>query len=115
MLWVFRGGPHGGEHLSVDLTDREACVDVFSRMSDVTHVVYAALYEKPGLIKGWFERDQMETNLTMLKNLFDPLEAAAQLEHVTLMQGTKAYGVHHGAFEVPAKERNPRHQHENFY
>jgi nucleoside-diphosphate-sugar epimerase len=107
---------HGEEHLSVDLTSREACIEVFSRMSDVTHVVYAALYEKPGLIGGWYERDQMETNLAMLKNLLDPLEEATTgLEHVTLMQGTKAYGVHHAPLEVPAKERNPRHQHDNFY
>jgi nucleoside-diphosphate-sugar epimerase len=107
---------HGAEHLSVDLTSQEACIEVFSQMSDVTHVVYAALYEKPGLIRGWYERDQMETNLAMLQNLLDPLEEAAiGLEHVTLMQGTKAYGIHHASLEVPAKERNPRHQHDNFY
>jgi nucleoside-diphosphate-sugar epimerase len=108
--------PPGWEHLSVDLKNREECVETFSRMSDVTHVVYAAVYEKPGLIRGWYERDQMQTNLTMLRNLFDPLqEAAIGLEHVTLMQGGKAYGVHHGPLKVPAKERDPRHQHENFY
>jgi nucleoside-diphosphate-sugar epimerase len=109
-------GLHGTEHLSIDLSDREQCAEVFSQMRDVTHVIYAALYEKPGLIPGWSEHDQMETNLAMLRNLFDPLEeAATQLEHVTLMQGTKAYGVHVAPMEVPGKERNPRHQHENFY
>ena len=108
--------PEGWEHLSVDLQNREECLEVFSRMSDVTHVVYTALYEKPGLIRGWYERDQMETNLAMLRNLLDPLEEAATgLDHVTLMQGGKAYGVHHGPPKVPAKERDPRHQHENFY
>ena len=108
--------PPGWEHLSVDLKNREECVETFSRMSDVTHVVYAAVYEKPGLIRGWYDRDQMETNLLMLRNLFDPLQKAATgLEHVTLMQGGKAYGVHHGPLKVPAKERDPRHQHENFY
>ena len=51
-------------------------------MHDVTHVVYTALYEKPGVVQGWRERDQMETNLRMLKNLFEPLKAAAtQLQH----------------------------------
>jgi len=85
-------------------------------MSDVTHVVYAALYEKPGLIQGWRDHDQMETNLRMLENLFDPLSRAAKnLQHVTLLQGTKAYGAHLGPFPVPARERQPRHQHENFY
>jgi nucleoside-diphosphate-sugar epimerase len=107
--------PPAWEHLSVDLQDREECAEVFSRMPDVTHLVYAAVYEKPGLVRGWYERDQMETNLAMLRNLLDPLEEAAALEHVTLMQGGKAYGVHHGPLKVPAKEREPRHQHENFY
>lgn len=107
--------PPGWEHLSVNLQDREECAEVFSRMSDVTHVIYAAVYEKPGLIRGWYERDQMQTNLAMLSNLLDPLESKAELEHVTLMQGGKAYGVHHGPLKVPAKERSPRHPHENFY
>ena len=109
-------GLEGVELVSVDLTDRARCADVFGAMRDVTHVVYAALYEKPGLIRGWRERDQMETNLAMLENLFDPLRAAASgLEHVTLLQGTKAYGAHIEAIAIPAKERQPRHQHENFY
>jgi len=58
----------------------------------------------------------METNLAMLRNLFEPLEAAAKdLQQVTLLQGTKAYGAHIAPFPVPARERWPRHQHENFY
>ena len=106
----------GAEVISVDLTDTARCAEVFGRMSDVTHLIYAALYEKPGLVEGWFQKDQMETNLAMLDNLFSPLEAVAQdLQHVSLLQGTKAYGVHIEPFPVPARERWPRHQHENFY
>ena len=108
----------GAEFVSVDLMDEKRCREVFGAMSDVTHLVYAALFEKPatGLIKGWRERDQMETNLAMLRNLFEPLSAAAKnLQHVSLLQGTKAYGAHVGPISVPARERNPRHQHENFY
>jgi nucleoside-diphosphate-sugar epimerase len=102
--------------LSVDLLDQERCAEVFGAMKDVTHLVYAALYEKPGLIAGWRERDQMETNLSMLRNLFEPLASAAKgLTHVTLLQGTKAYGSHIEPVPVPARERSPRHQHENFY
>jgi len=102
--------------ISVDLTNPARCAEVFGQMSDVTHLAYAALYEKPGLIQGWRERDQMETNLAMLRNLFEPLAAAAKnLQHVSLLQGTKAYGAHLGPISVPARERNPRHQHENFY
>lgn len=104
------------ELVSVDLTDRAACEAAFGAMSDVTHLIYAALFEKPGLIAGWRERDQMETNLAMLTNLFEPLEAAASgLKHVSLLQGTKAYGAHVRPIKVPARERWPRDDHENFY
>jgi nucleoside-diphosphate-sugar epimerase len=85
-------------------------------MREVTHLVYAALCEKPGLFAGWRQRDQMETNQRMLENLFEPLRAAATgLRHVTLLQGTKAYGAHLGPIAVPARERAPRHRHDNFY
>ena len=58
----------------------------------------------------------MQTNLTMLRNLFDPLEGAAKdLQHVSLLRGRKAYGAHLGPIAIPARERNPRHQHDNFY
>ena len=104
------------ELISVDLTDRAACEQVFGAMTGVTHLVFAALYEKPGLFAGWRERDQMETNLAMLANLFEPLDRAATgLKHVSILQGTKAYGAHFKPIEVPAREDRPRDNHENFY
>lgn len=107
--------PH--RHLAVDLTDADACRTAFAGLSDVTHVVYAALFEKPGLVAGWQEVDQMETNLSMLQNLMEPLTAAAKgLKHVTLLQGTKAYGAHvKPRIPIPARERAPRDDHANFY
>ena len=107
--------PDGVRHIAVDLTDAQACRAAFAALSDVTHVVYAALYEKPGLIAGWREADQMETNLSMLRNLMEPLAAAARLQHVTLLQGTKAYGAHLKQPPIPARERAPRDDHANFY
>ena len=106
----------GAKFLSVDLLDQRRCQEVFGQMSDVTHVVYAAVNEKPGLMEGWRDREQMQTNLTMLQNLFEPLEAVAKnLQHVSLLQGTKAYGAHLGPIALPVRERSPRHQHQNFY
>jgi nucleoside-diphosphate-sugar epimerase len=101
--------------ISIDLQDQQRCREVFGKMTDVSHLVYAALYEKPHLIQGWSDRDQMETNLAMLRNLFEPLESVADLQHVSLLQGTKAYGVHLGPIAIPARERSPRHHHANFY
>lgn len=102
-------------HLSVDLRDPQACEAAFSRLAGVTHVVYAAVYEMPGLVAGWQDPHQMDTNLAMLRNLMEPLLRVARLEHVTLLQGTKAYGVHLHAIRIPARERYPRDDHANFY
>lgn len=103
-------------HLPLDLTDAGACAAAAGQFAPVTHLVYAALYEKPGLYAGWLERDQMEHNLLMMRNLMEPLCAAAGgLSHVSAFQGTKAYGAHVHQIEVPAREDRPRDNHENFY
>ena len=107
----------GARFHSLDLMDAEACRTLAAELSDVTHVVYAALYEKPGLYAGWFEADQIETNQRMFENLFGPLESRASgLRHVSLLQGTKAYGAHVGPIHVPAREdRDEVREVPNFY
>jgi len=111
--------PDSATLVSIDLMDREACAEVFGAMTDVTHLVYAALYEVPGrLLEGWLEREQMERNDAMLRNLFEPLAGAAGgLEHVSVLQGLKAYGPHAGILPgpIPYVERAPRVEHDNFY
>lgn len=103
-------------HLAVDLLDPEACRAASGAFAGVTHVVYAALFEKPGLMAGWLEEDQMATNLAMMENLFGPLlESARGLKHVSVLQGTKAYGAHVHGIEIPARENRPRDKHANFY
>ncbi|MDP6816080.1 MAG: SDR family oxidoreductase [Alphaproteobacteria bacterium] len=107
---------HGGDFIALDLRDRERCQAVLGELSDTTHVVYAALYEQAEVIRGWRAEEQMQTNLAMLRHALEPLAAAAPgLRHVSLLQGTKAYGAHLRPPPVPAKERRPRHGHENFY
>ena len=110
---VFSTRPY--RHVAVDLLDAAGCRAAAGELADVTHVVYTALYEKPGLVAGWREQDQMDTNLAMLRNLLDPLVEAAPVQHVTLLQGTKAYGVHRHPIRIPARERHPRDDHPNFY
>jgi nucleoside-diphosphate-sugar epimerase len=104
-------------HLALDLLDAAACRAAAGALGDVTHLVYAAVSEQPGLVRGWSDRRQMQANAAMLRNLLDPLsEAAADLRHVTLLQGAKAYGVHVGRqAPIPAREQAPRDPHENFY
>lgn len=109
----------GAVLLSVDLRDRDECARALSELADVTHLVYTAVYERPDLLDGWTGRDSDHTqiNLAMLRNVLEPLEAAAKgLRHVSLFQGTKAYGAHLGIpLPVPLRERHPRVEHDNFY
>ena len=107
----------GARFISADLQDRAKCTDIFGAMPEVTHVVYAALYEKAGLVAGWRETDQIAINDAMLRNLMDPLLGAAKgLRHVSLLQGTKAYGVHARPMKFPAREgRDEARDVPNFY
>lgn len=107
----------GARWLPLDLTDGAACRAAAPAFAGVTHLVYAALHERPGLVAGWREDAQIRTNEAMLANLFDAVEAASPaLRHVTLLQGTKAYGVHVRPLAVPAREnRSEMHEQPNFY
>ncbi|MGB0619335.1 MAG: SDR family oxidoreductase [Myxococcota bacterium] len=104
-----------GTHVPLDLLDASACAARLGELPPFTHVVFAALQEKEGLLGGWFDPDQMEINRRMLEHLLQGVEARGALEHVSLLQGTKAYGAHVGRMRVPGREREPRHDHPNFY
>src|ERR1700733_13940690 len=108
---------HGARFLPLDLNDAAACEQLAANLPGITHLVYAALYERPALVAGWREREQIEINERMFRNVFDPLQQHAKnLRHVTLLQGTKAYGVHVRPLAVPAREnRSEMHQQPNFY
>lgn len=102
--------------ISVDLTDRDACQAQLGRLTGVTHIVYAAVNEQENLVAGWRELDHVQTNLKMLKNLLEVIEPnSPELQHVTLLQGAKAYGTHLGRYPIPARETAPRHFPPNFY
>jgi nucleoside-diphosphate-sugar epimerase len=105
------------EWINLDLTDRAACLDKLrARSADVTHIVYCALHEERDLVAGWTERRQIDVNVSMLRHVLEALiGTSSSLRHVTLMQGTKAYGVHHGPYKMPAKESDPRFIASNFY
>ncbi|MDP1753808.1 MAG: NAD-dependent epimerase/dehydratase family protein, partial [Reyranella sp.] len=107
----------GARWFQLDLTDAAACSALAPEFAGATHLVYAALHERPGLVAGWREEEQIHTNDLMLRNLFEPLEQVAKgLHHVALLQGTKAYGVHVRPLAVPAREnRSEMHELPNFY
>ena len=103
--------------IPLDLTDTEQCRAAGDEMRGVTHVVYAALFELPGLVAGWRDQAQIDTNDRMLRNLLEVLLVKAPgLRHVTLLQGTKASGVHVRPLTVPAREgRSEMREQPNFY
>ncbi len=104
------------QFVSVDLLDREGCRQRLGGLTGVTHIVYAAVNEQRDLVSGWRQRGHTEANVAMLLNLFEVLEAGSpDLQHVTLLQGAKAYGAHFGGFPLPARETDPRHMPPNFY
>ncbi len=101
--------------LQADLRDAQAARAALAPHADVTHVVYAALNEQPNLVQGWRSADNMALNTRMLANTLDAL-AGSPLQHITLLQGTKAYGLHTGrAMRVPAREQDALRDHVNFY
>jgi nucleoside-diphosphate-sugar epimerase len=108
---------YGARYVEADLTDPARCNRAAPDLQGATHLVYAALYETPNLVDGWRDPNQIRTNDLMLRNLMAELEPVApQLTHVTLLQGTKAYGVHVRPLVVPAREgRSEMYEQPNFY
>jgi nucleoside-diphosphate-sugar epimerase len=108
---------HGARYVAIDLTDAAQCARSAPQLQGATHLVYAALYEAPNLVEGWRDESQIRTNDLMLRNLMAVLEPAApSLQHVALLQGTKAYGVHVRPLTVPAREgRSEMYEQPNFY
>jgi nucleoside-diphosphate-sugar epimerase len=88
----------------------------WSPLTDITHIAYTALHEKPDLVAGWSSKDQIETNNTMLRNVVEPiLGSASDFQHISILQGTKVYGVHLHSIPIPARESDPRDPHDNFF
>jgi nucleoside-diphosphate-sugar epimerase len=122
VIGISRSAPDdvpGVRVVALDLTDLAACRRELGQVGGVTHLVYAALQEGPGLLPGWYETELIERNGAMLRNLLDGLDLGS-LRHVSLLQGTKAYGVHQPSIgsagaPMPLRERAPRVEHPNFY
>lgn len=96
--------------VSVDLLDAAAAKRELAVLDDVTHVFYTGFINKPT----WIE--QRAPNTALLVNAIEAIEPVAKrLEHVCLLQGTKYYGAHLGAFRTPAREDQARHFPPNFY
>ena len=85
--------PPGAHSLQLDLQDEAACRAALAGRDDITHVVYAAVYEQPGgLVGGWRDQEQMRINLQMLRNVVEPLDRPdGPLRHVPRGSGTGSF------------------------
>ncbi|TGD79352.1 SDR family oxidoreductase [Hymenobacter wooponensis] len=97
-------------YVQLDLLNPQAVADQAEQLREVTHVIYAAYIEGKTLAA------QTEVNLALLRNLVLGLEQLApNFQHITFIQGGKAYGAHLGRYKTPALETDPRHFPPNFY
>jgi nucleoside-diphosphate-sugar epimerase len=105
------------EFVSLDLRDENATRAALSPRTGISHVAYAAIYENlRDLVGGWSNAGQIEVNNAMLRNVIEPLvSGTSTLQHVSVLQGTKAYGVHLHPIAIPARESDPRDNHPNFF
>src|SRR6266446_1212687 len=95
--------PTALRHINADLLDREGTMEVFSKLSAVTELVFAAYVERPTMA------ETVEPNARMLTNTLDALAARnVPLQRIVLAGGAKSYGFSLGAFNAPAKETEPR-------
>jgi len=91
-------------YVSADLLDRDDTAAKLSGLTEVTHIFYAAYQDRPT----WAEL--VAPNLAMLVHVVEAIEPiAANLQHVSLMQGYKVYGAHLGPFKTPARETDANH------
>ncbi|WP_053376883.1 SDR family oxidoreductase [Paenibacillus sp. FJAT-27812] len=101
-----RGGDSSGRtrYVSVDLLNEGDTHEKLGKLSEVTHIFYAAYQDRPT----WAEL--VAPNLAMLVNVVNAVEPhAANLQHISLMQGYKVYGAHLGPFKTPARETDAYH------
>ena len=97
-------------HVTVDMTDRDACRDALAGLPEVTHVFYAGRNPRPDAA------EEAKVNLGMLANVLDAVEpVAGGLSHVQLVHGMKWYGAHLGPYSIFAREDEPRQIAPNFY
>ncbi len=98
------------QYIAIDLNEPVSVVERFRQLSSVTHIFYAGYTDRPTFI------EQTAPNRALFVNAMETFEPLARdLSHVCLVQGSKYYGRHLGAFRTPAKEHDPRHMPPNFY
>lgn len=96
--------------VKMDLNDPQSLKTNADKLKNVSHIFFAAYTQKNT------PAEQVKANMALLKNLMDDVtDFLPSFEHITFIQGGKAYGSHLGIFKTPAKEADPRVFPPNFY
>ena len=86
--------PGDYRHVAVDLQDPADCRTKLGPLTNITHLFYLAITERPD------PSETVSANANMFFNLVKTVEAASPaLEHVHLSQGTRWYGNHLGPYK----------------
>lgn len=102
--------------VGVDLLDKADAQSKLAGLTDITHIFYCGFLPLGRDEQHLPANGNVAANLALLVNAVKPVSTASRdLAHIQVMQGTKYYGSHIGAFKTPAKEDDPRHMAPNFY
>ena len=102
--------------IGVDLLDKADAEAKLGGLTEITHIFYCGFLPLGPDELHLPANGNVAANLALLANAVEPVVAASEgLAHIQVMQGTKYYGSHIGAFKTPAKEDDPRHMAPNFY
>jgi len=97
--------------IAADLSCATDTRDRVASLAEVTHLLYCAR-----ATHSMAQRESVDDNVVMLRNLLDALEPTApHLAHVHIVQGSKVYGSDLGPYRTPAKESDPRVPQPNWY
>lgn len=109
----------GIRYHAADLLSEAGCRSLAEAVGPLDVIGYCAVNEVPGsLIEQWTDAGHAVRNRRMLANLLDAiLPGSPQFRQMSIIHGTKAYGVHlrDRRPPVPLRERMPRIPHDNFY
>jgi nucleoside-diphosphate-sugar epimerase len=102
--------------IGVDLLNADDARAKLGGLTDITHIFFCGFIPLGPSEQHLPANGNVAANLALLAYAVEPVAAASKgLRHIQVMQGTKYYGSHIGAFKTPAKEDDPRHMAPNFY
>ena len=109
---------YGADFACLDLADETACAETLGGLTDITQIVFGAVYEEPwDIVGGWTRDSHVKRNALMLRNTVEAVDrASSRLRNVVVLQGPKAYGVHVRPMRPGAREdRDETRDIPNFY